>query len=199
MHIAEGVLSAPVLVGSGILSGMLCYVGFKRMPATEVPRVALVSALFFVGSFIHVPLGPTSVHLVLNGMVGLLLGLSAFPAILVALFIQALLFGFGGLTTLGVNLLIMALPALAVFFMMRLLRHSLLQRVAPFIAGFSAVLLSAFLLVLMLALSGETFLETARLAFFAYIPVMVIEGIITFFLIRFLKKVYPEALLYEKS
>jgi cobalt/nickel transport system permease protein len=38
-----------------------------------------------VASLIHVPIGPSNAHLILNGLVGLLLGWGAFPAILVAL------------------------------------------------------------------------------------------------------------------
>jgi cobalt/nickel transport system permease protein len=80
------------------------------MEHKEVPKVAILSSVFFVASLIHVPLGPSSVHLILNGIMGVLLGWTAFPAILVALALQGVLFQFGGITTLGVNTLNMALP-----------------------------------------------------------------------------------------
>ena len=67
-------------------------------------------AAFFAGSLIAIPVGPSSVHLMLGGLIGLMLGTAAFPALFVALALQALLFGMGGLTTLGVNTLNMALP-----------------------------------------------------------------------------------------
>ena len=41
-----------------------------RIREDEIPRVALVTAAFFVASLIHVRVGPTSVHLLLNGLVG---------------------------------------------------------------------------------------------------------------------------------
>ena len=47
-------------------------------------------------------------------MAGLFLGWAVFPAFLIALVLQALLFSFGGFAVLGVNLCIMALPALLV-------------------------------------------------------------------------------------
>ncbi len=48
---------------------------------------------------------------------GLLLGWPAFPAILVGLFLQALLFQFGGLTVLGVNTFNVAVPAVLCFYL----------------------------------------------------------------------------------
>ena len=65
--------------------------------------VAILAAAFFVGSLIHVPIGPSSVHLILNGLLGMLLGWAAFPSIFVALMLQAILFQYGGITVLGVN------------------------------------------------------------------------------------------------
>ena len=62
--------------------------------------VAILAAHFFVGSLIHVPVGPSSVHVVLNGLLGMLLGWAAFPSIFVALMLQAILFQYGGITVL---------------------------------------------------------------------------------------------------
>jgi cobalt/nickel transport system permease protein len=78
----------------------------------EIPRIALLTAAFFVASLVHVRVGPTSVHLLLNGLVGVLLGGRAALAIGVGLALQALLIGHGGYNTLGVNTCILALPAL---------------------------------------------------------------------------------------
>jgi cobalt/nickel transport system permease protein len=48
------------------------------------------------------------------GIVGLRLGWGAFPAILVALTLQTVFFRFGGITTLGVNTVSMAMPAVII-------------------------------------------------------------------------------------
>ena len=74
----------------------------------------MLSAVFFVASLVHIPIGPTSVHPLLNGLMGIVLGWAAVPAILVALLLQAVFFGFGGITVLGVNVVNMAVPALVV-------------------------------------------------------------------------------------
>ena len=111
MHISEGVLSGPVLISGIVLAATCTAIGLKKLDYDRIPRAAILSASFFVASLIHVPVGPSSVHLILNGIVGLILGWGAFPVILVALTLQAMLFQFGGITTLGVNTMIMALPA----------------------------------------------------------------------------------------
>ena len=79
-----------------------------------MPRVALLAAAFFVASSIHVKLGPTSVHLLLNGLVGVMLGVRAPLAILLGVALQALLLAHGGISAIGVNACVEALPALAV-------------------------------------------------------------------------------------
>ncbi|WVM89838.1 energy-coupling factor ABC transporter permease [Halopseudomonas pachastrellae] len=73
-----------------------------------MPLAALLGAAFMVASTLHMPVGVGSVHLILNGLAGLLLGWAVFPLFFVALLLQAALFSFGGFTVLGANLLIMA-------------------------------------------------------------------------------------------
>jgi len=113
VHIADGVLSWPWLAGGFALAGVLALLACWRLREDEVPRVALMSAAFFVASSIHVKLGPSSVHLLLNGLVGVVLGWRAPLAILLGVVLQALLIPHGGLTTIGVNACTEALPALA--------------------------------------------------------------------------------------
>mgnify|MGYP000653403121 CR=1 FL=1 len=48
--------------------------GLRKLDYDRMPQVAVLSAGFFVASLVHVPIGPTNVHLVLNGLVGLFLG-----------------------------------------------------------------------------------------------------------------------------
>ena len=196
MHISEGVLSPPVLGGGAALAAVGTAIGLKKIDYEAIPRVAILSAAFFVATLIHVPVGPVGLHLVLNGLMGLLLGWAAVPAILIALFLQALLFQFGGLTVLGVNTVIMALPAVICFYLYRplLRRPGLASSLGALACGFSAILLSALLVAAALISTGQAFLPVAQLAVLAHVPVMLIEGIITLFIFIFLKKVRPEIL-----
>jgi cobalt/nickel transport system permease protein len=193
MHISEGVLSAPVLISGAALTAAGTAIGLKRLDYERIAQVGILSSAFFVASLIHVNVGPSSVHLILNGILGLLLGWAAVPAILVALTLQALFFQFGGITVLGVNTLIMALPAVVCHY---LFRHLLWQRPAvalgaSFACGFLAVFLAALLLGGALYLTEKAFMAVASLAVAANLPVMVVEGVITAFCIAFLKKVEP--------
>ena len=71
MHISEGVLSAPVLVGGAALAAAGTALGLRRVDYDRLVTVAILSAAFFVGSLIRVPLGPSAAHLILNGLAGL--------------------------------------------------------------------------------------------------------------------------------
>jgi cobalt/nickel transport system permease protein len=135
---------------------------------------------------------------VLNGLLGFILGWKAFPAILVGLTLQAALFQFGGITTLGVNTLIMALPAVLCYHLfgwgIRVDSRRVLFTMAAFACGFCAVLISSILLGLSLYLTGEAFLPAAQVVVAAHFPVMLIEGVLTAACVLFLRRVKPELL-----
>ncbi len=202
MHIAEGALSgspeglavlavgwAATIVGTGI--------GLRRMDYERVPQVALLSATFFVVSLIPIPLGATSVHLVLCGLMGLILGWAAFPAVLVALILQSLIAGVGGPTTLGINTTVMAVPAVVCYGLFRRAVHARSETVtfaAAFAAGALAVLIGALLNALALVLAEEGFQLIAGTAFVVHLLIVPIEGLITAVAVVFLRKVRPELL-----
>ena len=196
MHISEGILSAPVLISSGGLAAAATAVGLKKIDTEHMVHTAILASSFFVASLVHVNIGPVSVHLILNGLVGILLGLAAFPAILVALVLQAVLFQYGGLTALGINLLIMALPGVMVHYLFSpfLKQDSKWQFWAGLGAGMLSIFLSGVLMAAALWFTDEGFWATCVGVVTAHIPVMIIEGIITGFCISFLAKVYPEIL-----
>ena len=193
MHISEGVLSAPVLIGGGILTVVGTAVGLHRLDYDRIMNTAILTSAFFVASLVHVPIGPGSIHLVLNGLLGIILGWTCFPAILVALLLQAVFFQFGGLLVLGVNTFNMAAPALLCYYLVRpALARPKARVVAGFIGGALAIFLAALCMALSLALSDSGFLATAKLVVIANLPIMLIEGIVTMFAISFLAKVTPD-------
>jgi cobalt/nickel transport system permease protein len=196
MHISEGVLSAPVLVAGAAVALAGTAAGLKKLELDRVAQAGMLSAAFFVASLIHVPVGPSSVHLILNGIVGLLLGWAAFPAILTALLLQAMMFQYGGITTLGVNTVIMALPAVICYYLFGSLIHKSKRLAVPaaFACGAGSVFLGAVLAGFSLMSTEGSFLEVAGLVVTAHLPVMIIEGLVTVFCVGFLKKVKPEML-----
>ena len=200
MHISEGVLSAPVLVSGMALTAIGTAIGLKKLDYDHIAKAGMLSAAFFVASLIHVPIGPSNVHLILNGIVGLLLGWAAFPVILVALILQAVLFQFGGITTLGVNTIIMALPAVLSYMAFRPLitRTNPLAMMGAFACGFLSVFFGAVMVGLGLFFTEENFLQVAGVVVAAHLPVMVIEGVITALCVAFLRKVQSELLPQRK-
>lgn len=196
MHISEGVLSGPVLVSGVVLAGVGMAIGLKKLDYDRIARAGILSASFFVASLIHVPIGPSSVHLILNGIVGLLLGWGAVPAIVVALLLQSILFQFGGLTTLGVNAVIMAGPAVICYFIFGplLFKKSSVAMAAGFGCGVFSVFLGGILVAMALMYTEQNFLEIAGIVIVAHIPVMIVEGVVTAFCVGFLKKVQPDLL-----
>ena len=197
MHISEGILSIPVLITGAGLAAAGTAVGLKKLDYERIPQVAVLSSAFFVASLVHVPIGPSSVHLILTGLMGLLLGWVAFPAILVGLLLQAILFQYGGLTALGVNTVVMSLPAVICFFVFRagaLSKKSGVSMATAFLCGFVAVLMGSLLVAVALAFTGKSFVSAAKVIVLAHLPVMVIEGFITAGCVKFLKRVRPEVL-----
>ena len=74
MHISEGVLHPQLLVAGNVIATGVLYFSYKKLDVQKLPITAALSALFFIASFIHIPLGPTSVHLIMSGILGAFLG-----------------------------------------------------------------------------------------------------------------------------
>jgi cobalt/nickel transport system permease protein len=113
VHISADVLSRPTIALGFAGMAVLIAIGLWRISDEEIPRIALLTAAFFIASSIHLPVGPTSVHLLMNGLVGVVLGRRAAVAIPIGLLLQAWLLGHGALSTWGVNSCVATVPALA--------------------------------------------------------------------------------------
>ncbi|MBQ7170191.1 MAG: cobalt transporter CbiM [Synergistaceae bacterium] len=198
MHISEGILSGGVLaVGwAGTVAGVSF--GLKRTNPDRIIQTALISSAFFLASLVNVRIGPSSTHLTLLAPMGLILGQAVFPAVLVALLLQAVLFGFGGLAVLGANTVVMGVPALAVSMIfgraVRVATGRGRVAVLSFMAGTLAVMMGAGIAGIMLWMTDADFAGAVKLLLVAHVPVAVIEGVVTAFLVMWLKKSAPEFL-----
>ena len=205
MHIPDGILPAAVCAGGYATTALATGLSLRKFRQDSVPKASIFTAAFFVASWVHIPIPPTSVHLVLNGLLGVVLGPAAFPAILVGLFFQAVMFQHGGLTTLGVNAAMMGLPAILAYYLFRL------RNLAPkesrvwtgifgFLAGGSAIGISALiaLVLLITTIPAHLDVETERASIYtltlAHVPLMAIEGVFTALVAMFLQRVRPELL-----
>ncbi|MDR2422208.1 MAG: cobalt transporter CbiM [Deltaproteobacteria bacterium] len=197
MHISEGAISLPVLAIGGALALGGLYKGLKAINEEDMPKAAILSAVFFTASLIRVSVGFSSTHLVLSGLIGLIMGWAAFPVIFLALLLQGILFQFGGLTTLGLNTFNMAAPAVLVAWLFNRPvngSNSAISSIAGFLTGSLPILMSALLVGVSLATTDERFINAARAVFLANLPIVLIEGFVCMFCVQFLRKVRPAIL-----
>ena len=195
-HLVDGVVSVPVLVGGSAIAVAAIGYGLRRIEGERIAQVGVMSAAFFVASLVHVPIGPASAHLLLNGLAGIVLGWAAVPAIFAALMLQAAFFGFGGITVLGVNTVIMALPAVAAFHLFARAGGRAGGFVSGAAAGAFAVCASCGLIASVLMLSGAGFAAAAKLILAAHLPVAIVEAFVTGCAVVFLRRVKPDVLAF---
>ena len=198
MHISEGVLSTQILIAgwAGTCAGVA--LGLKKTSDYKIVRTALLSSAFFLASLVNIRIGAASTHLSFLAPMGIILGWGAFPAIFVALSLQAILFHFGGFIVLGANTFAMAFPALFVNLIFgKIIRESdnkIKIMIFSFIAGALAVIMGASIAGAFLGLTDKNFLTAIKLLLIAHVPLALIEGLATAFLISWLKKAAPEFL-----
>ena len=100
---------------------------------------------------------------------------------------------------LGVNCFAMAFPALFVHLAFgKLIRGSEKKSsviIFSFIAGFTAVIMAASIAGIFLGLTDKNFFNAVKILLAAHVPLALIEGAATAFLITWLKKAAPEFLI----
>ncbi|WP_071796363.1 cobalt transporter CbiM [Natronohydrobacter thiooxidans] len=201
MHLPDGIVPVDMALAGYAASAGLVALALHRIkalpdPQAEIPRVAMLTTVFFAASLIAVPVPPASVHLMLAGLMGVMLGWFALPAIMVGLFLQAMLFGHGGITALGLNGLILGAPALLAFGLWRQIGGRW-PDVAAFLAGSGAVLaaLALFAAIVLAGLPAVIDAGAERMALLvliaAHLPLALAEGVIVMTLLRVLRRVEP--------
>ncbi|TCP97709.1 cobalt/nickel transport system permease protein [Cricetibacter osteomyelitidis] len=198
MHLSEGVLHSATLLTGAVIAVVGIAIGLRKINQQQLPLTALFAAAFFVAGTIHVPVGIGSVHLILNGIAGLFLGWAVFPAFIIALLLQLLLFSFGGFAVLGVNLCVMALPAVAVHYLFRTKIQNGFSRLQQLLAGIGAGVIgvggAGLLASLVLAFDGgKSYYDLIGLLLISHLPVFVMDSLISVGIIFSLTKMYPKA------
>lgn len=197
MHISEGILNAPVWTAGYVGTVALAAATMRKMDMEEVPKISVITSVFFIASLIKVPIGPASVHLILNGLVGVVLGWRAFPAIMLGIILQAIIFGHGGITVIGVNSVMLGGGAL-IAYMIWQQRHRFNFKRREFIfgalAGAVGTISSGVVLAGALVTTGEAFRAVAGTVLAAHVPIMLIEAAVVGACAEFLQKVKPDVL-----
>lgn len=221
MHIPDGLIPATVAIGGYAVAGALTAYSIKRINQSDnaqeqIPKVALLTAAFFITSLIHIPVPPTSIHPLLSGLMGALLGWFAMPAILIGLLLQAMIFGHGGITTLGINAVILGVPAIlahlafqsfsgkeALFGQDEDGKKKITRRlqIAGFLAGAIGVGLSVLMFYgfIIFTIPADIIDPAAErratlILSLSHLPLLVVEGALTAMLVSYLSRVKPELL-----
>lgn len=203
MHIPDGFIAPQISIPAYALSAPLWTWAvrrhFGRTAADSLPVVGALTAVAFVIQTIMIPVpGGTSTHLVGVTLIALLYHpLVAYVCESLVLLIQALFFGAGGITVLGVNALAMGLfGPLAGWLVFRALRP-LSEPGAAFLAAYVAMQVSTLAVILVLGLQNqwsETYfpMPLAVTGTAMLLPSLtvagVVEGLYTLFALSLLKK-----------
>jgi cobalt/nickel transport system permease protein len=221
MHIPDGYLSPSTCAGLYAAAAPFWYVSLNRvkhvLDTRAVPLLAVFAAFSFVAMMFNLPLpGGTTGHATGVGMAAIVLGpWVSILAISLALLIQALFFGDGGITAFGANCFNMAVVgSLVAYGIYRLAGYraritSVRRIVAAGLAGYVAINAAAFLTACEFGIQPMLFHDAAGTPLYApyplsiAIPAMMIghltfaglaEFVISAGLVSYLQRADPELL-----
>lgn len=192
-----------------------------EISSKKMPLIGVCAAFSFLIMMFNVPLpGGTTGHAVGATLVAILLGPNAAVlAVTIALAIQALFFGDGGILALGANCFNMAfiMPFTGYFiykFIMRKTNFKKKELVATFAAGYISLNISAFSTAFLFGIQPYIFKDITGLPLYnpyrfeVSIPAIliphlllagIIEGIVTSSVYSYIKKVSPEIIYKGKE
>jgi cobalt/nickel transport system permease protein len=212
MHIPDGFLTLSVIIPTFIITIIFWAISVKKTKLTDqqIPMMGLLTALFFAAMMMNYPIvGGTTAHLLGGATIGLILGpFAGCISISIILVLQAFLFGDGGLTSLGANVLNMGIIGIVVPCIIFLVINKAFK-IKSTTALFVTVFISAFIGDVLAAISAGTELGLSQPVFqyglSVAVPAMAInhsiigvaEGIVTVVIIATLLKLRPDVL--EKS
>ena len=145
MHIPDGFIDAPTCVVGGVVAAGLIAVSVRKAAATlddrQIPLAGLVAAFIFAVQMLNFPVaGGTSGHLLGGVLAAVLVGpWVGSLALSVVFVVQALVFADGGLTALGLNIILMGYTTCFGGYAVFLLVRKLLPKTATSVVGASAV------------------------------------------------------------
>ena len=198
MHIPDGLISDPIQLGIYtiiyIILLLLCLNKYrKNHTEKDIPVLALFSAAILIVQLIEIPLPvPACVHISLITVMALY-DLEASAIVYTIVTIAQAFLGEGGISTLGINLLNLAIiaPFIAYYIYHFLKKHD--QNLALFVSGFGTITLLGVIASIEYAIAGVypiTFGLTVITPIEAVVGV--IEGIVTIVVMKALHQIKPE-------
>lgn len=208
MHIPDG-LMAPAIAAIGWAIAIIALAATMRvlnrkLDDRQITLMAVLAAGIFVAQMLNFPIGMgTTGHLLGAALATVMLGpFAGMMIISTILIIQALVFGDGGVTALGLNILNMAaIGCLAAWGVYRALRGRS-EPTAVFAAAFASVLAAALACALELAISNAISGGAYGITWELAVPAMALyhtfigigEAIITSGIVLYISQVSPDML-----
>ncbi|AEC52394.1 ABC-type cobalt transport system, CbiM permease component [Pyrococcus sp. NA2] len=197
MHIPDGLLSIKIAGITFIITlGVLAYSlrKLKEYPEERIPLLGLFAAGIFAAQMINFPIiGGVSGHLLGATLVAILLG--PYPAVIVmtaVLIVQTFLFGDGGITALGANILNMGIVGAFIGYGIYSKLKPLNEQLAIGIASWCSVVLGAILASLEIGLSNTLPLFKVMTLMLGYHSIIGIgEAILTILIINAVRTKLP--------
>ncbi len=204
MHIPDGYLDLRICMLFYILSGTLILIATRmvRLREENIPLYVSLATIIFVAQMIDLPIpGGTTAHFTGGALAGIILGpWGGILVMTVVLIIQALVFGDGGILTLGANMWNMGVVAPIVGYMLYSLmkKHGYIANVlGAFIAGWLSAIVASFFAGLQLGFS-TIFLYpitiTAPAMVLYHLGFGLIDGVVCGGVIAYMLKFKPELL-----
>jgi cobalt/nickel transport system permease protein len=185
VHIPDGYLSPLTCAALYALSGSGWYVALRKIKrqlmTRTIPLISVFAAFSFVVMMFNLPLpGGTTAHAVGIAVAGIVLGpWGGMLALSIALALQALFFGDGGITTLGANCFNMAIVgSLVAVGVYRLLAGSdttaaRRRMIAAAIAGYASINAGALLAAIEFGIQPALFHDASGTPLYAPYPLSV--------------------------
>lgn len=178
MHIPDGFINAPTSLALGAVAVGLVAISVRKAAGSlddrQVPMAGLVAAFIFAMQMVNFPVaGGTSGHLIGGCVAAILVGpWIGSLAMAVVFLVQSLVFADGGLTALGLNIVMMGYATCfggyAVFLLLRTLLPATKRAVtgAAAASAWCGVILAAAVFVLYYAIggTGDAPVETVAIA-----------------------------------
>jgi len=204
MHVPDGFLNAPTLIATNAVMFSALAPAIRRinreLSPERIPLMGVAAAFVFAVQLIRFPIpGGTTAHISGAVLIAVLLGpFTGLAIITAALFLQALLFGHGGLLTLGANVMnIGVIGCLLGYGVYRILPTK--SNFGAGVAAWIATLLAALACAAELGYSGRMDLETALVGMGGAHSILgVVEALVTMAVLSFLGKIRPDLLEIEK-
>lgn len=206
MHIPDGLIpfeqAVVYLIVSLVILGIFFYYTSRKVNLEKrLVLTGVLTAIVVVATSVTIP-SPMGVqiHFFIIPLVVFILG--PFNASLVsflALLVQALTLGEGGVTALGANVLDMGIVLSLVVYAVYKLFSSIDRRIAIFVSTVMGIIAATFIQIFILAIANASSLEVLLASLLPYyLMVAIMEGIINIVIMEFISRIDNSILDIEK-